>query len=275
MAGMIQPDRIHLRDHVVQTEIGAFQSERGRTQRLRFDLSVDLRDRVGAEDDDVDRILSYDVLVHAVDAALAEGRCNLVETLAERIAAGVLADPRAARITVTVEKLDRGPGALGITITRDAARMAVTGQRPAVQIVVGRPDSLPPASLPPASLPEGAVVVMPDGPALPLPRGGDPRRIALLGLDQAAWILAAALGIEVAETRTELDAAIRAGTPVVWAPLRLAVEAPDIPAEAAPLALWLAGRLSATDIRFAGAGLLPDAPEGLSARIGRLDETGR
>lgn len=270
MAGMIQPDRIHLRDHVVETEIGAFQSERGRTQRLRFDLSVDLRDRVGAEDDDVDRILSYDVLVHAVDAALAEGRCNLVETLAERIAAGVLADPRAARITVTVEKLDRGPGALGITITRDAARMAVTGRHPAVQIVVGQP-----ASLPPGSLPEGAVVVMPDGPALPLPSGGDPRRLALLGLDQAAWILARALGIEVAETRTELDAAIRAGTPVVWAPLRLAVEAPAIPAEAAPLALWLAGRLSATHIRFAGAGPLPHAPEGLSARIGRLDETGR
>lgn len=267
MAGMIQSDRIHLRDHVVQAEIGAFQSERGRTQRLRFELSVDLRDPVGAEDDDVDRILSYDVLVQAVDAALADGRCNLVETLAERIAAEVLADPRAARITVTVEKLDRGPGALGITITRDAARIAVNGQRPAVQIVVGQPDRLP------DDLSGGTVVVMPDGPARPLPCGGDPRRIALLGFDQAAWILAEALGIEVAETRTELDAAVRAGTPVVWAPLRLAADAPDLSAEAAPMALWLAGRLSATHIRFAGAGPLPDMPDGLSVRIGRMDET--
>ena len=122
---MSQPDRIHLRDHVIQTEIGAFQSERGHVQRLRFNLTVDLRDPVDAGDDHVDRILSYDVLVQAVDAALTEGRYNLVETLAERIAAEVLADPRAARIKVRVEKLDRVPGALGITISRDAGRVTV------------------------------------------------------------------------------------------------------------------------------------------------------
>lgn len=261
MAGMTQPDRIHLRDHVIDAEIGAFPSERGRTQRLRFNLSVDLREPVGAEDDDVDRILSYDVLVHAVEAALADGRCSLVETLAERIAATVLADPRAARITVTVEKLDRGPGALGITIIRDAARTAISRERPLVRIVVGRPDPLP----------GGAVVIVPDGPALPLPAGGDPRRIALLGFDQAAWILAASLGLEVAETRTELDAALRAGTPVVWAPQRLAVEAPDVPVESGDLARWLAGRLLSSHVSVADAAPHPEAAE-LSTAITR---TGR
>lgn len=255
MAGMTQPDRIHLRDHVIDAEIGAFPSERGRTQRLRFGVSADLRDPVGTEDDDVDRILSYDVLVHAIEAALADGRCSLVETLAERIAAEVLADPRAACVAVTVEKLDRGPGALGITIIRDAARLAVTAERPSARIVLGRPDRLPDPR--PDPLSDGAMIVVPDGPALPLPAGGDRRRIALLGLDQAAWILADALGLEVAETRTELDAAIRAGTPVVWAPQRLAVAAPDVPAEAAPLAQWLAGRLSA-QVRFSGADPLTD-----------------
>ena len=254
---MTQPDRIHLRDHLVEAEIGAFQSERGRTQRLRFSLTVDLRDPVDAGDDHVDRILSYDVLVQAVDTALADQRYNLVETLAERIAAEVLADPRAARITVTVEKLDRGPGALGITITRDAARMAVAAQPLPVRIVVGRP----------ADLPSGAVVVIPDATA-PLPTGGDQRRLALLGLDQAAWILAARLGIEVAETRTELDAAIRAATPVVWAPNRLAVEAPSVAPQAVPLALWLAPRLSATRVDVATDQPLPAASDGFV--LGRI-----
>ncbi len=258
MAGMSQPDRIHLRDHVVEAEIGAFQSERGRTQRLRFSLSVDLRDPVDARDDHVDRILSYDVLVQAVDAALAEQRFNLVETLAERIAAQVLADPRAARITVTVEKLDRGPGALGITITRDAGRMAVTSQHLPVRIVVGRP----------AALPSGALVVVPEAHVAPLPQGGDTRRIALLGLDQAAWILSDALGIEVAETRTELDAAIRAEAAVVWAPARLAVEAPGILPAAPDLAFWLAARLSAHRVDFATDAPLPAPPEGIA--VGRV-----
>lgn len=254
MAGMSQPDCIHLRDHVVEAEIGAFQSERGRTQRLRFSLAVDLRDPVDASDDHVDRILSYDVLVQAVDDALADQRFNLVETLAERIAAQVLADPRAARITVTVEKLDRGPGALGITISRDSARMTVASQHLPVRIVVGRP----------AALPAGAVVVMPDAPVTPLPQGGDARRIALLGLDQAAWILADALGIEVAETRTELDAAIRAGSAVVWAPARLAVEAPGIPSAAPALAFWLAARLSANRVDFTTDAPLPAPPDGIA-----------
>lgn len=261
MAGMSQPDRIHLRDHVVSAEIGAFQSERGHGQRLRFTLTVDLRDPVGGADDHVDRILSYDVLVQAVDAALADQRYNLVETLAERIAAEVLAYPRAARITVTVEKLDRGPGALGITISRDAGRVPVAVRNLPVRIVVGQP----------ATLPQGAAVVLPARPVLPLPQGGDARRLALLGLDQAAWILASVLGLEVAETRTELDAAIRAGRAVVWAPARLAVEAPSVAPEAPALAFWLAPRLSAKGVDFATDTPLPAAPEGLA--VGRIPGT--
>ena len=54
----------------------------------------------------------------------------------------------------------------------------------------------------PAVLPPGAVILIPAAPVQPLPQGGDARRIALLAFDQAAWILAAALRIEVAETRT-------------------------------------------------------------------------
>lgn len=260
MAGMNPPDRIHLRDHVLSAEIGAFASERGRDQRLRFTLTADLRDPVGSGDDDVDRVLSYDVLVQAVDAALAAGRCDLVETLAERIAAGVLAHPRAARVGVTVEKLDRGPGALGVTITRDASRMAAIAAPPPFSIVVGRPDRLP----------AGAAVILPDGPARPLPAGGDPRRVALLGFDQAAWILAHAMGLSVAETRTELDAAIRAGTPVVWAPARLAAGTPEVPADAAGLALWLARQTGAVQVLLAGPGALPPAPTGLRASIARI-----
>ncbi|MFC3630341.1 dihydroneopterin aldolase [Paracoccus angustae] len=255
---MSQPDRIHLRDHVIQTEIGAFQSERGHVQRLRFNLTVDLRDPVDAGDDHVDRILSYDVLVQAVDAALAEGRYNLVETLAERIAAEVLADPRAARIEVRVEKLDRVPGALGITISRDAGRVTVARRHLPVRIVVGQPAALPP----------GAVILLPAAPVRPLPQGGDARRIALLGFDQAAWILASSLGVEVAETRTELDAAIRHERPVVWAPARLAVETPATAAEAPALAFWLAARLSADRVDFAASAPPPAPPGGLA--VGRI-----
>ena len=56
-------DRISLRDHVVKVEIGAFQVERGMTQRVSFDVVVEVMPPQQPLGDDVDRILSYDVLV--------------------------------------------------------------------------------------------------------------------------------------------------------------------------------------------------------------------
>jgi dihydroneopterin aldolase len=50
-------DRISLRDHVVEVEIGAFQKERGHTQRILFNVVVEVRPAPEPLDDDVDKIL--------------------------------------------------------------------------------------------------------------------------------------------------------------------------------------------------------------------------
>ena len=58
MAGDTPLDRISLRDHAVEVEIGAFQAERGVTQRICFNVVVEVQPLTGPIDDDVDRILS-------------------------------------------------------------------------------------------------------------------------------------------------------------------------------------------------------------------------
>ena len=260
---MDQPDRIHLRDYVLAADIGAFQTERGQDQRLRFNLTVDLALPVIGVDDEVDRILSYDILTGAIEAGLADRRYNLLETLAEKIAAQVLEHPRAAQVEVTIEKLDRVPGALGVTLVRRAARVRADVRAPEVRVVFyGQP----------AALPQGALVVVPDAPALPLPEGGNARMIALLALDQAAWALAGRLGLQVADSRTELDWAAANGQRVVWAPCRMVADETGQDADPCQLALWLAGRLNAVALDWA---LPPDrdmpaAPAGLDLPMGRL-----
>ena len=107
-------DRISLRGHVVEVEIGAFQQERGTRQRVSFDVVVEVRPHPAPLEDDVDRILSYDRITEAIAAELASERLNLLETLAERVAERILAEPQAMRAFVRIEKLDRGPGALGV-----------------------------------------------------------------------------------------------------------------------------------------------------------------
>ena len=71
-----QYDRISLRDHIVEVEIGAFQLERGVTQRVSFNIVVEVQPIEQPILDDVDRILSYDRLTEAIAIELGAERLN-------------------------------------------------------------------------------------------------------------------------------------------------------------------------------------------------------
>ena len=71
-----------------------------------------------AIDDDIGRAFDYDTIIKGIKQIVARGHINLVETLAEEVAAHCLAHPRAASVKVTIEKLDKEPGAVGVEIVR-------------------------------------------------------------------------------------------------------------------------------------------------------------
>lgn len=113
-------DRIFLSNFVREIEIGAYAEEHGRTQRVRFDLVLEVTRNMAHIDDRVGRVINYDVLFEEI-AALADGpRITLLETFAEHLAQRLLIDPRARRVTIRIEKLDRldGGATLGCEITR-------------------------------------------------------------------------------------------------------------------------------------------------------------
>ena len=95
--------------------------EKGVTQRVRFSVDVDVLPATVALDDNIARAFDYDTIIHGIKDIIAEGHINLVETLAERIAEHCLAHPRASSVHVTIEKLDKEPGALGVEIVRRKA----------------------------------------------------------------------------------------------------------------------------------------------------------
>lgn len=235
---MQQPDRIHLRDYLTEAEIGAFAEERGQKQRLRFGIEAELAALATGKGDEVDDILSYDVLVDAVEGALAARRHDLVESLAEDIAARILAHPAAARVTVTVEKLDRGPFALGVTLTRVGGAGQAGAALAPVRVVVEGAEDWP-------DTPQGPLVITPAAPGLPLPPGGDQLRMEWLALDQQALSLGARLDLPVVDSRTEIEALLQAGKKLVWAPARMARAAIGLEtADPAGLAEWLTAELS-------------------------------
>jgi dihydroneopterin aldolase len=258
-------------EHLREIEIGAFQAERGVRQTVRFDVVVEVETRAEQAADDVDRILSYDTIVEAIDAALEAERVNLLETLAARIADGILAHPLAARVFVRIGKLDRGPYTLGVEIVRERP------SGPAPPAPSGRPGAASGggvpverdrgarrssrASRPLAGGPDAPLILCVDRPEAQVPRAGHvmpQRRIDLLAIEQGAWCLAARdPRCVVVETRTELDWAMRHGEISVWAPSKLVLDAVHGPEGhvTAPLALahWLADAFEARAVLEIGA----------------------
>ena len=252
-------DRISLRGHVREAEIGAFQSERGVTQRLSFDVVVEVTPPPADLADDVDRILSYDRITEAIDAELAAERLNLLETLAERVAERILAHPRAARAFVRIEKLDRGSGALGVEIVRtpgQGAPAALPDDAPVPRILLwgGAEIDAPDLSTRVDALAGTPTVICLGRPAV-VPEAANAaaqRRIDLLAIEQEGWRLAARdRRCIVIGTRTEIDHALRHGRIVVWAPSKMVLDALGGPTETdgATLAAWLADELGASGVR--------------------------
>jgi 7,8-dihydroneopterin aldolase/epimerase/oxygenase len=272
-AGATPRDRISLRDHIVTADIGAFQQERGHKQRLRFNVVVEVRPVTEPLEDDVDRILSYDRITEAIAAELAAERLNLLETLAERVADRILAEPAAMRAFIRIEKLDVGPYALGVEIARSRAERPVhrsgeDGDEAVHPLVVHFDNAAIAAPGLPARLDallaEGLPLILTVGPHdLDRPQTGHrptQRRIDLLAIEQNAWTLAARdPRCVVVATRTEIDWAMRRGQTVVWAPSKLVLDAVDGPkgSESVTLALWLAETMSATALVVHGGVAVP------------------
>ena len=111
-------DRIFVRGLVLPIAVGVYDEEQGVTQKVSFTVEATVATDGGPKGDALAEVPSYDDLVGAVRAVVADGHINLVETVAERIAERCLADKRIISVLVRVEKLERGPASVGVEIVR-------------------------------------------------------------------------------------------------------------------------------------------------------------
>ena len=114
---------VFVRGLALQARLGVYPHEKAAPQRVIIGVELAVEDEaapasIGA--DDLRRVVDYERVVRAARAAAADGHTLLVETLAERIAAAALADPRVLRARVSVEKPDAFPDAatVGVVIER-------------------------------------------------------------------------------------------------------------------------------------------------------------
>ncbi len=114
---------VFVRGLALTARLGVHPHEKAAPQRVIVGIELAVEDEstaVGIGADDLRRVVDYDGIVTAARNAAAGRHTLLVETLAERIAAAALTDPRVRRARVMVEKPDAfaDAEAVGVVIER-------------------------------------------------------------------------------------------------------------------------------------------------------------
>jgi D-erythro-7,8-dihydroneopterin triphosphate epimerase len=113
-------DRIHIKDLEISGIVGINPEERTNKQGILINLTLWVDTHQAAVSDDIDDTVNYRTLCKSIIGHVESGRPELVERLADEVAAICLEDSRVEQVEVTVEK----PGALrfarsvGITVLR-------------------------------------------------------------------------------------------------------------------------------------------------------------
>ncbi len=119
-------DRILIRDLALRCVIGVYPEERRAPQDVIINIALDTDTRPAARSDSIEDAVDYKSLKKAIVALVEHSSFQLVETLADRIAAACAAHPGVRRATVTVDK----PGALrfarsvAVEVVREGRRRA-------------------------------------------------------------------------------------------------------------------------------------------------------
>lgn len=112
---------VFVRDLVQTCSIGIYQHEHETPQRVRFNVDLGVREGIDPiTSENIADVVCYEQIVNRIRALAADGHTNLVEALAERVAAMCLQDPRVRTVRVRVEKLDvfEDAASVGVEIER-------------------------------------------------------------------------------------------------------------------------------------------------------------
>jgi dihydroneopterin aldolase len=113
---------VFVRDLELSAHIGVYRHEKNAAQPLRINIDLTVQEGEGPVGDRLSNVVDYGKVVDGIRAIIDEGHVNLVETLAERIAAFALADERVLVARVRIEKLKVIPEARSVGVEIERAR---------------------------------------------------------------------------------------------------------------------------------------------------------
>ena len=116
---------VFVRNLVLPANIGIHAFEKTGAQRIRVNVDLAVRETDQPPADEIGQVVCYEEITEGIKAITGRGHVNLVETLAEDIAAMCLEDPRVRSARGRVEKLDilENAESVGVEIERFNSRV--------------------------------------------------------------------------------------------------------------------------------------------------------
>lgn len=111
---------VFVRDLMVSACIGIYDHEKLGNQAVRINIDLTVREGDADIADRFENVVCYEDVVKKTESIVGSGHTNLVETMAEEIAAACLEDPRVFVARVRVEKLEAiaNAASVGVEIER-------------------------------------------------------------------------------------------------------------------------------------------------------------
>ena len=111
---------VFVRDLSVQALIGIHEHEKANPQKLLISIDLTVKETDISHQDQIHNVVCYEKVVNAIKEIIRSGHINLVETLAETIAARTLENKLVLAARVRIEKPDAFADAdcVGVEIER-------------------------------------------------------------------------------------------------------------------------------------------------------------
>ncbi len=98
--------KVIIKELILNLKLGYYDFEKEKTQKVKFSLEANYKDKKPTNDKDLKSIVNYDKLVKLIKKLTKNKHYNFLETLAEDVFDELFKDKRIDKISLQIEKLE-------------------------------------------------------------------------------------------------------------------------------------------------------------------------
>ena len=98
--------KVLIKELILDLKLGYYDFEKEKTQKVKFSLEIDYKDKKPSNDKDLKSIVNYSKIVKLIRKLVKNKHYNFLETLAEDVFDELFKDKRIDKISLRIEKLE-------------------------------------------------------------------------------------------------------------------------------------------------------------------------